>query len=100
MHPAIDFPITPGSLTAQEIKTLVGKDDPVILDVGANSGQTTAAILEAIPGATIFAFEPEPRAIAKFRNSIRSPRVKLFECAVGAVNGTVTFHQSAGEEQA
>jgi 2-O-methyltransferase len=90
--------ISPGALSADEIRALVGKDDPVIVEVGANSGQTTVEMLQAMPGATIHAFEPDPRAIAKFRNTIRNPRVHLYECAIGAVNGTVTFHQSSGVE--
>src|SRR5581483_227680 len=99
MTPEIDFPITPGTLSAGEIRTLVGTDEPVIVEIGANRGQTTAAMLEAMPGAAIYAFEPDPRAIAKFRNAIQeNPRVRLFECAIGAVNGTVTFHQSSGVE--
>jgi|HubBroStandDraft_6_1064221.scaffolds.fasta_scaffold225935_1 FkbM family methyltransferase len=90
--------ILQGTLSAGEIRALVGKDDPVILEVGANCGQTTVELLRAMPGATIHAFEPDPRAIAKFRNTVRNPRVHLYECAVGASNGAVTFHQSSGAE--
>jgi 2-O-methyltransferase len=99
MTDALNFPISPGALSAAEIRQLVGKDDPVIIEVGANCGQTTIELLKAMPGATIFAFEPEPRAIAKFRDVIANPNVHLYECAIGAVNGTVTFHQSSGAEQ-
>lgn len=93
-----NFPITPGALTLDEIRYRVGKEDPVIIEVGANRGQTTAELLKAMPGATIFAFEPDPRAIAKFREVIASRNVHLFECAVGAVNGEISFHQSSGAE--
>lgn len=90
--------ISQGTLTAGEIKKLVGRDDPVIVEIGANNGQTTAELLSAMPGATIHAFEPDPRAIAKFRNTVQHPRVHLYETAIGAKNGTVTFHQSSGAE--
>lgn len=90
--------VSPGALSAGEIRALVDKDDPVILEIGANCGQTTVELLKAIPGATIHAFEPDPRAIAKFRNAIQNPRVHLYQCAIGSVNGTVTFHQSSGAE--
>jgi FkbM family methyltransferase len=99
MTDALNFPITPGALTAGEIRQLVGKDDPVIIEVGANCGQTTIELLKAMPGATIFAFEPEPRAIAKFRVAITNPNVHLYECAIGAVNSTTSFYQSSGAEQ-
>ncbi len=85
-------------MTAAEIRQRVGKDDPVIIEVGANCGQTTVELLRAMPGATIFAFEPDPRAIAKFRSAIAHPNVHLFECAIGAMNGNVSFHQSSGAE--
>jgi 2-O-methyltransferase len=98
MSDALNFPISPGALSAAEIRQLVGKDDPVIVEVGANCGQTTVELLKAMPGATIFAFEPEPRAIAKFRAVIANPNVHLYECAVGAVSGTISFHQSSGAE--
>jgi FkbM family methyltransferase len=87
-----------GALTAGEIRALVGRDDPVIIEIGANCGQTTVELLKAMPGATIHAFEPDPRAIAKFRKVVQHPRVHLYECAIGAVNGTTTFHQSTGAE--
>jgi 2-O-methyltransferase len=98
MTDALNFPISPGALSAAEIRQLVGKADPVIIEVGANCGQTTIELLKAMPGATIFAFEPEPRAIAKFRDVISNPNVHLYECAIGAVNGTISFHQSSGAE--
>jgi FkbM family methyltransferase len=92
------LPITPGALSAVEIRQCVGKDDPIIVEVGANCGQTTAEMLKAMPRATIYAFEPDPRAIAKFRAAITHPSVHLYECAIGAVNGTISFHQSSGGE--
>jgi hypothetical protein len=51
-----------------------------------------------MPSATIFAFEPDPRAIAKFRDAIVNPNVHLYECAIGAVNGRIGFHQSSRAE--
>lgn len=96
---------TPGSdqrvllaLHAWEVRELVGRDDPVIIEVGANAGQTTAELLEAMPGAIIHAFEPDPRPIAEFRANIAGANVHLYECAVGAQEGEVTFWQSSGGE--
>ena len=88
----------PAGLTAAEIRELVGRPDPVILEVGANCGQSTAQFLQAMPQATIHAFEPDPRAIAKFRQAVRHPNVTLHACAVGASTGTIAFHQSSGAE--
>ena len=93
-----DPPQSNEALTPEEIRELVGKDDPVIIEVGANCGQSTVELLRVMPGATLFAFEPDPRAIAKFRRAVSHPRVELFECAIGAEEGTVSFHQSSGAE--
>lgn len=92
------FPITAGELSADEIRLCVGKEDPVIVEVGANCGQTTVEMLRAMPCATIYAFEPDPRAIAKFRAAVTAPNVHLYECAIGAINGIVNFYQSSGGE--
>jgi len=55
-----------GAITVREIKYLVGKPNPVILEIGANIGQTTLDFLKEIPESTIYCFEPDPRAIATF----------------------------------
>ncbi len=95
----MNFPVSPGALSAEEVRTIISRDEPLILEVGANCGQTTVEFLRTMPRATIHAFEPDPRAIAKFRRRIiTAPRVYLHECAIGATNGTVTFHQSSGAE--
>jgi 2-O-methyltransferase len=91
------IPLERSPLTVAQLKPLIGKDDPVILEIGANVGQTTEEFLREMPEARIFCFEPEPRAIAKFKARISSPNVTLFECAVGDQNGIVTFNQSDGE---
>jgi FkbM family methyltransferase len=95
---ALAFPVTPGTLAVKEVADLVGQDDPVILEVGANCGQTTGELLDVMPRATIFAFEPDPRAAADFRLNI-GDAARLFECAVGAFDGTVLFHQSSGADE-
>jgi 2-O-methyltransferase len=86
-----------GGLTASEIRTLLGRDDPVVLEIGANVGDTTLEILRVMPNAKIFAFEPDPRAIEIFKASVSSENVHLIECAVGDRNGTTSFHQSTGK---
>lgn len=88
------------SLSVQEVSLLVGQrsDAPLVLEVGANSGQTTAEFIRHMPTSRIICFEPDPRAIQKFKSQIHSPLVQLQEIAIGADNGTVLFHQSSGAE--
>jgi FkbM family methyltransferase len=92
-----DIPLEGGTIKVSELKNLVGKSDPTILEIGANIGQTTEEFLLEMPNANIFCFEPDPRAIRKFRSRISNPNVTLFECAVGDQNGFVSFNQSSGE---
>lgn len=75
---------------------LIGRPDPVILDVGANLGQHSSLFLRHFPGATLHSFEPDPRAVAGFRARIDNPRVTLHEIALGAEDGEATFHMSDG----
>lgn len=95
-----DVPLESGDITVFELKPLIGKSEPVILEIGANVGQTTEEFLRQMPGAKIFSFEPDPRAIKKFKGRISNPNVQLFECAVGNQNGSITFNQSSGDERA
>ena len=85
-------------LTALNMYHLIGKIDPIILEIGANCGQSTLTFTEQMPNATIYCFEPDPRAISKFKRIIHQPNVHLIEAAVGANSGYVMFNQSSGAE--
>ena len=93
-----DIPISEGNLSVLEIKNLINKDSPVILEIGANCGQTTIDFIEMFPNALIHCFEPDPRAIKKFKRMINSKNVILHEIAIGNIDGVINFHQSAGGE--
>jgi 2-O-methyltransferase len=85
-------------LTALHMYHLIGKHNPVILEIGANCGQSTVTFMEQMPNATVYCFEPDPRAISKFKRMIQHPNVHLIEAAVGANSGHVMFNQSSGAE--
>ena len=70
--------------------------DPVILECGANSGTDTLVFLEQWPTARVTCFEPEPRAIEQWKETVTSPRATLVEVALAATDGTATFHRSSG----
>jgi FkbM family methyltransferase len=48
---------------------ILGKDNPVILDVGANVGQFCNAAKLFFPEATIYSFEPDPSVFEQLRNN-------------------------------
>ncbi|HEV2762895.1 MAG TPA: FkbM family methyltransferase [Pyrinomonadaceae bacterium] len=81
----------------RELPGLLGRDDPVILEVGCNDGSHTLRFLELFPRATVYCFEPDPRARERFGYLVRSDRAKLFPFAVSDRDGTATFHASGGQ---
>ena len=89
-------PITREKITFNFIRSLVGAHAHTILDIGAHHGWQSAELCRSFPQAAIHAFEPDPRAIAKFRERVRDPRVFLHEMAIAAVDGTAPFHVSSG----
>lgn len=89
-------PITPGELDLNALPSLLGKDDPVILDIGCNDGSHTLAFLGLFPRARVYAFEPDPRALESFRGKVSSERVKLFDLAISDADGAAEFHVSDG----
>lgn len=92
--------INNGSLSVLEIKKLLNKSNPVILEIGANCGQTTVEFIREFPEATIHCFEPDPRAISKFKANINeNDKIKLHQCAIGNYVGEVEFNQSSGLEE-
>lgn len=83
----------------KEVRRLIGREDAIILDVGSNDGSDTNRFLARFPRGSVYSFEPDPRAIARWRKNVVSDRAVLFECALGAVDGEAEFHMSSGEER-
>lgn len=79
-----------------KLRSLIGRSNGTIIEVGANDGTDTAKLLDIVPYGDVFAFEPDPRAIKRFKEIVTSERIHLIECAVGASVGTVQFYQSGG----
>lgn len=89
-------PLMPGEFELSEMPKLLGKDDPVILDIGCNDGSHTLAFLRLFENSKVYAFEPDPRALESFRGKVNSERVKLFDLAISDEDGTAEFHVSDG----
>lgn len=90
--------ITLTPLTPQAIAALVRMPDPTILEIGCNDGSDTLRFLNAMPAAKLYCFEPDPRAIARFKTKLGAalPRVRLFEGALSDRGGQIEFHVSDG----
>ncbi len=91
-----DPPVTPGVLEPAELRRLVGKPDPVILEIGCNDGTHTLMFLALFERARVYAFEPDPRACRRFRDAVSDARARLFATAVGAADGVSDFYPSDG----
>jgi len=74
---------------------LHGQDSPIILDVGANSGQTAKRFRRVFPNSTIHSFEPSPSTYEKLKTRCaKFSNVKMWNCGVGAENATLTFQEN------
>lgn len=92
--------VTPGALGPEELRRLVGKPDPVILDIGCNDGTHTLMFLSLFESARVYGFEPDPRARRRFQAMVRDTRARLFATAVAAVDGVTGFYPSDGAPSA
>lgn len=88
--------INVGQMGNALLKYLLKTDAPVILEVGANDGSHTVQFVDLFPNATVWAFEPDPRAAAKFKARGTHPRVRLFETAIGGADTEAEFYVSSG----
>lgn len=72
------------------------RKDSVVIEVGSNSGEDTQRLLETFPEASVYCFEPDPRAAKKWRARVKSRRAVLEEIAISDSEGQVVFYQSGG----
>jgi FkbM family methyltransferase len=64
-----------------------GKNDPKVIDAGANIGMGTLFIKQMYPAARIIAFEPEPLAFAALERNIRANALEGVEMVNKALAG-------------
>lgn len=68
----------------------------LIVDIGANEGAFSGAVLAVSPHAEIIATEPAPIPRARMQKRLGElPNVKILDVAVSATSGTATFHLTA-----
>ena len=67
-------------------------DPLVLLDVGANVGDWTNAVLDSGRDVKIYAFEPDQKSASQFEHRFAAePRVELARIALGAKTGSATL---------
>lgn len=82
-------------LTAAELRELLQRDAPRIVECGCNDGTNTWQFLQAMPHAEVVCFECDPRPLARFRCR-GDLRVTLLEHAISHRHAFEEFHQSGG----
>jgi FkbM family methyltransferase len=89
-------PISYEPLDKDLLKKYIKVDNPVILEIGSNDGTHTLWFLEVFKNPTIYCFEPDFRAISRFKQKVSSDisNIKLFEIALSDQDGEANFYQS------
>ena len=75
----------------RRLSNIFGTSVNVFFDVGANSGQTSAAALTSFPDATVYAFEPDKATFTALTANIRSSRFCPFNLALSDRCGEARF---------
>lgn len=71
---------------------------PVIMDVGANAGQTIDDMLALFNDATLLSFEPDPSLFKGLQKSYTQENVKLYPYALSEKNEDKSFHRYSHSE--
>ena len=88
---------TSRDMNPSEVRGFVALAHPTVLELGCNDGTDTNELLRVLPNARIYCFEPDPRAIKRFKETVNSNRVTLAEVAVSDRDGFAIFHGSSGQ---
>ena len=88
------------TISKQQIADLVGRPDPVIIEIGCNDGTHTQWFLELFADPVVHCFEPDPRAASRFTQALgMHSKVHLWPLAISDRIGRISFHQSGGRQR-
>lgn len=71
---------------------LDGTAQPLVIDIGANEGQSSVEVRKHSPNARIFAFEPASIAFTKLQACAASHAFEAFKLAMGDVKGELELN--------
>ena len=85
-----------GYALEDDLQRLIGPArSPVVVDAGANCGQTLTRIKRMYPRARVWCYEPDPRAFAELRTTAsRWPDVTCRPVALGSVHASSSFFRN------
>jgi FkbM family methyltransferase len=74
-------------------------ENPIVVDVGANEGDYTTAVLEANRGAKVYALEPHPHTFSRLQHRASTKSgVIVVNAACGKAPGELTLFDYAGSQ--
>jgi FkbM family methyltransferase len=91
------LPLVPRETPSERLilRRHIERDNPLILDVGANLGSSVAFYRRLFPNARVIAFEPDPETFQRLRRRHgRAHNVTLLNCGVGALPGRLTLKRN------
>lgn len=74
------------------VQQLASRMPITAIDVGANKGEWSKAVLANAPDARLLSCEPVPATFAALQAAIHGPNVKLINLALSSQPGTMTIH--------
>ncbi len=84
-------------ISKEYIKELIGKDDPVILDIGCYDGKDSAELAKLFKRPEVHCFDCDPASIRLFKELKYYPVAKLHELALCERDDEVELNLSSSE---
>jgi FkbM family methyltransferase len=81
-----------------DLPRIIDEDNPIILDVGANVGQTVDLMLKLFPNAKILAFEPASESFTALTAHYGDRCQRILKIALGDEDGVQTFTKYSSPE--
>jgi FkbM family methyltransferase len=91
------LPLAPRETPSERtiLRNRIKRENPLIIDVGANLGSSVAFYRRLYPHARIVAFEPDPETFGRLRRRHgNASNVTLMNCGVGALPGRLTLQRN------
>jgi len=76
------------------LQKVIGKNNPIIFDIGAHEGQSILFFSKLFPDAFIYSFEPDPDTF-KILSNITSENLKLENIALSDKTGETSFYKNS-----
>lgn len=78
------------------IAELIGKDDPVLIEIGSYDGKDGVELARQFHFPTLYCFEADPRSQQLWESFHQSSHnIRLIKSAIGNVDGHIKFNQSS-----